>query len=86
MTLDNIVQKFSPELKTNLTDKLDLNLYLEQLYFVQNGTQLIKKDAKIKYPGKYNLDHSIFVYAQYNTNLKEYWMIKDLPMLNEMKF
>ena len=86
MTIDDIVQKFQSELKSTLTEKLDLDLYHEQLYFIQNGNSLIKKEAKIKYPGKYNLDHSIFVYAQFNTNLKEYWITKDLPMLNEMKY
>ena len=73
-------------MRSNLTEQLDLDRYHEQLYFVQNGDSLITKDAKIKYSGKYNIDHSIFVYAQFNSNLKEYWISKDLPMLNEMKF
>ena len=57
LTLDNIVQLFQNELKSNLTPNLDLSKYLEQLYFVQNGDLLMKKDAKIKIPGKFNLDH-----------------------------
>ena len=57
MTLDSIVQKFTAELKTNLTENLDLDKYLEQLYFIQNGNLLIKKDDKIKIPGKFNIDH-----------------------------